>query len=352
MKYESWLTAFYAVLLHLYPSHIRVEFQQEMLLVFDQARGAAERQGGVALARMMLEEMAALPVVLARAYREAALGVIHKLLLENSSMFNGESESWRLAMNGRGFSPLNKGQALLAGLPLVLIGFGIATGGLIYDGTVSFPLTWTALLPLLAPLGPGILLGVVSIWALLRGLPDWSISWLGSFLMGAALFAQVMMEEMIDEGTIALSPALELLLPLAMLLAGLAVLVMIARRGWARAGLFTAAAAGLFGLSLLQAVMAAPFTRTDLAVLAAPVGLVLGWLIFLYTRNSNQARGIVLLGVAALNTCLVFLANTATRDRLNDMGRASPLVPLLVMITVVLVSGPLLGLLVTGRRTS
>lgn len=355
MKSADWADWIFSGLVGLYPASIKREYGAEMRAVFRLANRAAANRGWFGVAQLLLRELVDLPAVLAEA---------HWRELQRSwrSWFDGTiwgpaegslaRPSWRISMESRSISTLSRREALLAALPPALLGLAITFEALTYRWGVTVPLTWRAVLPLLAPVLAGLLLGIVSLIAVFKRLPAWGVSWLGAFLMGLTLFVKVMSEELVDEGTIALSPTAELVLALVILLAGLMVLLLLARRGWQQTGLCTLAAAGVFTLSLLQAVLAAPFVRTDLASLAGPAGLLFAALLYLYVLGSERLRLVVIGTTGLFSAGLVVLVNSAWRGRMIQANQATPLIPLLVLMLLVLSSGPLVGWLIGGRKTA
>ena len=117
-----------------------------------------------------------------------------------------------------------------------------------------------------------------------------------------------------------------------------------ALRGWRRAGLLSLGFAGVMGLSICMAVTAAPFNRTDIALLAAPLGLIIAALVYAYTRGSDAARIAVLLGVGIVNAGLILMADRVWMDWLTARAQPSPIVPLLIFTTILLLAGPIAGL--------
>ena len=231
----------------------------------------------------------------------------------------------------------------LMGLPLILLGFGISAGALIRTDVWYLLPNWQLYLSAAVTLLPGLVVGALGLWALYRGIPDPGIPWLGSAFMGFVLLVQVITSELVDEGEITLRPAAELGMVLLFFGAGLALLVALARRGWIRAGLFTLTAAATMGLSLFQTMTAAPFNRDDLAILAAPVGLLFGWLVVRYVSHSITHRLAALGVVGLVNVGLIFLTSSALMPWLGQRGAPSPWIPLLILLTALLLSGPVAG---------
>jgi tellurite resistance protein TehA-like permease len=97
-------------------------------------------------------------------------------------------------------------------------------------------------------------------------------------------------------------------------------------------------------------VASPPFHRRDLALLAAPVGLIVAALIHLYIRRSSITQVSAILGVGLLNVGLALMAAHAWNEWLVERGRPSPAVPILVVMTGLLLAGPVIGLFVRPIR--
>jgi hypothetical protein len=170
--------------------------------------------------------------------------------------------------------------------------------------------------------------------------------------MGAALFVKTLVEEMADEGRPLTTPAGEAAILILFLLIGGVLVGAAALRGWRRAGLVSLGLAGTLGLSLFMSISAAPFNRTDLALLAGPLGVTMAWLVYHYQRGSGGLRVGITLGMGMLNLGLILLADRVWTDWLIARGSASPLVPLLVLSAMALFVGPLAaGVLGPLQRT-
>jgi hypothetical protein len=189
-------------------------------------------------------------------------------------------------------------------------------------------------------------IGIGALIALVRRLPDWSYTWVGMALMGVLLMAKTFVEELADEGRVLISPLEGPVVGILILLIVGGVLLVAAWRGWPQAGLTSIGLSSIIGLSLCSLIAVPPFNRHDLALLAAPAGLLLAALIYIYVRRySDVIRLAVFLGLWLLNTGLVWMANQVWQTRLLPQGRPTPFWPLLVITTGLLLAGPLLSLL-------
>jgi hypothetical protein len=95
------------------------------------------------------------------------------------------------------------------------------------------------------------------------------------------------------------------------------------------------------GMASFSMATAAPLNRYDLATLAAPVGLVMSALTYLYVRRGDAGRIVAILGYGVMNAA-VFLIIAGAWD--FPAGRPSPVIPFLVVLAGALLVGPLAGL--------
>jgi hypothetical protein len=252
--------------------------------------------------------------------------------------------------NGQSWGIRDRGTAVLAALPPLILGLGIALAVLpmFPSGRTWLDLAaWQQGLVIVLALLPAAVIAVGGVIALVRGIPDWGYTWIGSTLMGAAVLVKTIAEERADVGLAIVSPAVDAGLALAIVLAGGVVLLVAAWRGWAQAGLTGIGYVAIFGLSLFSVVRAAPFNRSDLALLAAPMGLLQAALTYLYVQRSGgrPARWGYLLGLWVLNGVPVLMAHRVWQPWLSARGRPSPALPLLVIVTMLGWAGPIAGLL-------
>ncbi len=242
-------------------------------------------------------------------------------------------------------------QALLTAAPPVVFGLGIAAGALVMGGPWNTIPTWRLVLGLALMAVPWAVIVVGGVMAAARRLPTWGYTWAGAAVIMLLLGAQTAAEELAEQGTLALSPVVESIAGILLVLANLAVLLLAAVRGSEKAGLVSLAQAAIMGLSLCQAATYAPFNRLDVALLAAPVGLAMGLLMHLYCRGARRDRAAATAILWLINAGLVWLLNSVWRDWLLDHDKTSPAVPLLLLLTALLLAGPILGILVSlGRR--
>jgi hypothetical protein len=232
---------------------------------------------------------------------------------------------------------------IAACVPPLLFGLGIALNALIYQGPWDKVPMWRLILSIAIGLIPMIVIGVGALLAIVRRLPDWGWTWLGSTFMGIVLFIKTLVEEMADEGRPLTPPAGETTLLIVFFIIVVILIGTAAIRGWRQAGLLSFGFSGTFVLSLSMAITAAPFNRTDLALLAAPIGLLISLLVYIFIRGSEPTRVAVILGTALLNFGVVLMANQVWATWIISRGSPSPLIPLLILSTILLLTGPIAG---------
>lgn len=236
--------------------------------------------------------------------------------------------------------PEDSRSALISGLPFVLFGLGIGLTAVIYQGPWYEVPRWRLYLSIGLGLVPMFIIGVGALIAVTRRLPDWGWTWMGTAFMGVVLFVKTLVEEMADEGRPLTTPIGELAILILFLLIGGALIGVAALRDSRRAGLVSLGLAGTLGLSLFMTITAAPFNRTDLALLAIPVGAIMAWLVYHFGRGSDSLRLAIMLGMGSLNLGVVVLADRVWMEWLDARGSASPLIPLVVLLVLMLIVGP------------
>jgi hypothetical protein len=341
---ERHSISLFKFLLGFYPKSVRNEFSEEMRDVFSARCHTAAQHSILALLNVVLKEIVDFPGVLI----ELHLHQLRASMIERSRLLiaytSANHNSREAVMLKDTFEAVSRKKAITGALPLLLLGMGITFAALIRtDVWYNLP-KWQLYLSAGVALTFGVIVGVGGIIAFAKGIPTWGLTWVGCTLMGATLFVQVFVSEGLEEGWLSLSPTLELILALIFFIAGFLLLIFIANRGWAQGGLFTIAVAATLGLSLFQSLTAAPFNRDDLAILAGPLSLLMCILIYFYLREPGGKRIVILVTVALTNLAIVWIASSAWESWFENRGAASPLLPLLIIVSGLLVSGPLFAL--------
>jgi hypothetical protein len=341
----------YSMLLKLYPPAFRVAFEGEMRHVFRQAIADAGRRGRRHLAWRAWKEY----VDCVRCAAVEQWLVIRAQLIKIADTQHRQAglpgpvaHSWRSRMwSGFSSPPFEKPKdTLWAVAPLFLFGLGISLYALVGAGPLDSTPLWRTVLSLTLGLLPALLIGAMTISALIRRIPDQYWVWVGAGYLGFVLFVEVVSEERAEVGKSLLSPTADLGIAVALLILGAALMIIAALRGWRQAGLLGIGLSGMLGLSLFVSATAAPFYRYDLALIAAPAGAIFSALAFAYLRSQTAAgRAAALVGTLAMNILCLGLANPAWADWTSAQGQPGVDLPLLIISAVLLLISPLLRLI-------
>lgn len=236
---------------------------------------------------------------------------------------------------------LDRHEIIIASLPPIILGLGIATASLItHKPWYTLP-QWRLILSVAVLLASGFMVGCGAIYALYRRIPDWAYTWVGTAFMGTVLFIHTILGELSDDGKLFISDEVGIAIALLFILLGFVFLLFSSWRGWQRAGLFSIALASTFALSLWQAVAAAPFNRYDIAIFALPLGILMAVLIYLYIKGSDTSRVFVIIGVAALDVFVIYIAGAAWDTWRENLSKPSLQLPLIIILTTLLMTGPI-----------
>jgi hypothetical protein len=157
------------------------------------------------------------------------------------------------------------------------------------------------------PAGLGLLLAGIGLWGLIQGLPRWSYTWVYALVV-LVTFVLVVMGE--DRPAL-VSPLVDALIAAVILCALAAVALVAARRDPSDALTAGMGFSAAFALVSYSAVMAAPFNRLDLALLALPAGLVFSALIALAGSGQGATRWTALALTIGLDAGLMWLYTRA-----------------------------------------
>ena len=319
----------YTLLTILYPYGFRQEFSHEMQAVFQEKMVAKMAAGKWALWSVFWKELHDWPGAVLTEYWFALRETFGRGLMSLIT----EDKSWKIE---------KQRDAILASLPPLLFGICIALGALVvWEPWYTIP-RWRLMTGFAIMMFPGLIIALGGLLALIKRLPAWGYTWAGGVVMGMVVFVKVLAEERADAGLPLLSPVMDIVLAILLLLGISALIVVTAWRGWRQAGLTSLGFATLAGMSSFSMATAAPFNRYDLALLAAPVGLVMSLLTYLYVRKGDTGRMIAILGYGVMNA-VVFLVIASAWDL--PPGRPSPVIPFLVVLTSALLVGPIAGLI-------
>ncbi|MGD1992307.1 MAG: hypothetical protein PVI59_03855 [Anaerolineae bacterium] len=239
-------------------------------------------------------------------------------------------------------------QVLLSALPPLLLGLGVVLNSVLISVPSSSARWYTVpTWRLVASIGVGLLsaatLFVGGLIALLRGLPDCGYTWAGAGFATLALGLNLVAGERAELGLPLISPAVDIVILVLLLLAGLVLLGWTALRGWPQAGLVSIGISTVMVLSLCGMATNAPFYRYDLALAAGPLGLLTALLIYIYVRRPGIVRIAAMVGIGLSSIATTVMVNQAWRTWLATRGQPSPLLPFLILLTGSLLAGPVLG---------
>lgn len=127
---------------------------------------------------------------------------------------------------------------------------------------------------------PSLIIGMGGLWALIKRVPPWGHTWIGATGMGLVLFVKTIAEARAEFGLPLLSPIIDIVIGIILLIGIAALLGVSAWVGWRHDGMVSLGFASMAGMASFSMATAAPFNRYDLALLAAPVGLIMASLIF------------------------------------------------------------------------
>jgi hypothetical protein len=201
---------------------------------------------------------------------------------------------------------------LLAAVPPLLLGLGLALQVIIFVPLRS--IVWGAatplrLLPRAALALPPLTLFVAVILVLAAGAavglwrraPAWSHTWTSSTVVAIALALSILG----DDVPYLISPIIDQLIALGLVLALALVALVAARRSMTEAALVAMGFGSAFSLVVVFSSVASPMLRMDLALGAAPAGLAFTLLMAAFLRRQGGARWIALLLTAVLSAALI-----------------------------------------------
>jgi hypothetical protein len=322
----AWL---YSILTVLYPYEFRQEFTPEMQVVFRKRINAKKEAGLWVVWRTFWKEVCDWPGAVLAEYWSAFQDTLGRGIMSLIT----EDKSWRIE---------EQKEAIIASLPPLIFGICVALGAaIIWEPWYTIP-RWRLFTGFVIMMLPGLIVGLGGLWALIKRMPAWGYTWVGAAGMGLVLFVKTLAEEQADAGLPLLSPVLDVVVGVVLLL-GIALLLGItAWHGWRRAGMVSLGFATVAGMASFSMATAAPLNRYDLALLAAPVGLVMSLLTYLFVRKGDLGRIITVAGFGLLNTVMLLIVARAWE---LPSVNVFPVIPFLVVLTGALLVGPIAGLI-------
>jgi len=323
------LAWFYSLLTVLYPYEFRQEFAPEMQAVFRKKINAKKEAGLWMVWRTFWKEVSDWPAAVLSEYWSAFQDTLWKDIMSLIT----EDKSWRIE---------EQRDAIIASIPPLIFGICIALGAaIIWEPWYTIP-RWRLLTGFAVMMLPGLIVGLGGLWALIKRMPAWGYTWVGAAGMGLVLFVKTLAEEQADAGLPLLSPALDIVVSIVLLVGMVVLLGITAWHGWRRAGMISLGFATVAGMASFSMATAAPFNRYDLALLAVPVGLVMSASTYLYVRKGDAGRVISILVFGVMNAVVFFIVSSIWD--LHE-GNPSPVIPFLVVLTGALLAGPIAGLI-------
>jgi len=249
-------------------------------------------------------------------------------------------------------------EAIIAALPPLLFGLGISLSMLLRAplsqlviggptrvryGPGSSSVTWL--------IGVGVLVAVAlvlvtgGVIAALRRLPVWGHTWTG----GAVMVITIGLVIAGDDKQYLVSPVADILIMLAMMLLMGAALGASGWSGPLLGGLTGISTTMILSLTVVSWASNAPFSRWDIALLAGPLGLLYGGLLYGFVSGSPARRRALLAagGLLCLGTLLGTEYGVFWQWRLGH-GQTGQVWTLMVVGAALLAFGPVVGL-VTRR---
>jgi hypothetical protein len=183
------------------------------------------------------------------------------------------------------------------------------------------------------------------LYAAIKRLPMWGYTWAASGLMIIALVLKVAAEELDESGRFIISQVGDIGLMALIILAGLVLLIIASMKGWRSAGLVSMAFTSIFGIYTLFSLFNAPFFQLDRALLAIPASLLFALIIYIYLRMHGSG-GVALLALTwGITVGILFLAHSTWKNWFSVQGRDTPLIPLIVLCTGFIISGPIIAII-------
>lgn len=213
---------------------------------------------------------------------------------------------------------------LLAALPPLVLGLSLSLFVVVLVPLRS--VVWGAATPLRLPLSgqtlwtPAAMLGLLilllaggALVGLWRRCAAWSLTWSTAAVVSVAMALSILA----DDVPYLVSPLVDQLLFLGLVLVLAAVTWIAARRSLSEAALVALGFTSAFGLTIAFSAVASPMLRVDVALGTAPAGLAFALLIAAYVRWQGGARWIVLVLTAVLAGALIWIYGAVVSSALS-----------------------------------
>ena len=249
--------------------------------------------------------------------------------------------------------------ALLAALPPVLLGLSMAIPLLLCQRVGRAPLSRLVIGgPTPVHYSPGIITGGMAVGigamvlaalilvmggvvAVARRLPLWGHTWVGATVMVIVVALTVAADDL----PYLVSPAIDMLIMMALMLLLAAALGAVGWRGPLLGGLAGLSTTMILSLVVVSWASNPPMNRLDVGLLAGPLGLLYGGLLYGFVTGPPVRRGTLLAvgGLLCLGTMLGVEYSVFWQWRVSHGQTGQPLI-LLVVGLAILVFGPMVGL--------
>jgi hypothetical protein len=231
-------------------------------------------------------------------------------------------------------------EAIIASLPPLLVGLSVWLTWTVIGGPWHTATETQLKTGLFSGLIVAALVAIGGIIALLKHYPTWGYSWLGTDIFGVLL----LVKSLAEESPVFLPEWLIYIIALALLVFCTIVFIHAVLESWQAAGLISIGMSTIMALSNVHLMAVGPYHRVDLAILGLVFGTVFSILTFFFTRTRQLWQAVLLACIGLLNIGVLFIANQVWAPNMAASGKSTPLVPMLVIVLILLLSGPVLGL--------
>jgi hypothetical protein len=338
---EKTLVHLYSFMLGIYPRSFRDNFKDEMVDVFGALMRDAMRRSVFSMCTIFIREIIVIPFT---AGKEHLLSLSNRLKLTERTHPNPipfANRRFRMTVeNNDRFTMEDRRTTVLSAIPPMLIGLSISITWFIIRGPWYTSSESTRKLAILIGSIPVILIVIGCIWALLKKLPAWSATWLGTAITGTALVIQSLAEDLTF-----FSGLYGYILIAVFGIISLVIVIAIALRNTQQAGLLGIGLSSVITLFQCHVLSVGPTHHFWIGMAAILPGLLFSTTAYFFLRTTQMKdQGIILLGTAILNISGVWLSANIYSPYLVQQGKNSFAFPLAVIVCIALVSGLLVQL--------
>jgi len=349
---ERMIKGLYEQIAALYPKVYKAQFQEEMVAVFSKIAEYDGKRGIAYLVKAILIELLDAPQAILSAYwyvfQENIKGMLLPVVTLGSDDLANDSAERSDQMTSDG-NPLlwrkeKRKEAIIASLPPMIFGAGISLSWFVIGSRWFEIPPWQLIAGLFIGLTASVILAIGAILGLIKGLPDWSFTWLGSSAIGFILMVNTFVDEVTETGY-EISPLTNTIGNIIVLILLLPVILLGAKHGLTQAGLVSIGMASTLGISLIHAVVIPPISRHELVLLSLILGSITSVLIFFFFIIQSKWRISLMIMIGMLNIGTAAIASYAWKPWFNQKESPSPFPTLIVILTILLLAGPVLGLI-------